>query len=192
MPTETDVRAGLATLIKNASALFVAMAALFAATWYFVEPRVAEWMQTQQAPLVVRVADIEADLTIIKNRTTRLVLPFIEFSGSGKISRNAVIEPGGKVSITYVLRRNLPCDTDVMVQFIRQKTGRIDTSMSFTFKATKARVSEDFGVFTADIQIPDDMPPGEWAYAPRLHPVGCNGVPDVQAPPSDFFTVRAL
>jgi hypothetical protein len=189
-----EFQAGAVKWLKGFFSFITAAAAaigiIAAVLWYAVEPRIDDWMEDRDRPLLDRLTAIEASLANIQSQITGKKISVIEFTGGGMVPKPGPFKPGQTVAITYLLRRNLPCATRVQARFLEGATGQIDTSLTYEFTATRAPVSREYSLFTVRLRLPDNIRPGKWSYAPLLEPKDCQGIDNVQPPISEFFQVE--
>lgn len=132
------------------------------------------------------VRDVEAGMNSLPREE------YIDAKGGGVVvDPFRVYRPGETVQITYTLRRTLPCATIVQVRFLRD--GAIDTSLSYERPSTRVAIGLEHQPFTVSVTLPEDMPPGNYAYAPLLIPdrTECPREPLVVFPTSGYFRVGA-
>lgn len=94
-------------------------------------------------------------------------------------------QPGSTVDMSYWLRRNSSCKTDVLVRFLNFRTNRYFTEVRM-IPAIESTRTEDFRAFPISVKIPENLPDGIWAYHPTLT---CDGV--TITPPPAFFIVES-
>lgn len=166
--TAQQVGMGLFNLLKSAVAMFTALGAFCAALWWAMEPRVEEWLE----------ARIEGALA-----THNAPSNFLLVESPGLVLGKGPFEPGGVVPVMFLVQRLQGCATDVEVRFIRSATGNVDSSLTYLIPATRAPITQNAQPFVVSVRLPDNMPPGEWIYAPFLTPslVECPGASSVSA-----------
>jgi hypothetical protein len=188
-----DFQAGAVGAFKGIAALIIALGVVFGGVYYLFEPRMEEWLEDREAPVIGRLDNIEGKLSNIEIALRRNQINLIDFEGIGYVpDRDANYKPGDVVSIIYHLRRNFNCRTRVYARFIDGDTGLPYSPASYERMAERAPVTEELITFKVDIEIPEALPSGTWSYVPIIAPVeGCSNLTSQTVPPSEFFRVTA-
>lgn len=178
---------GLAETVKAITILVVAFTAVLSATitvgWYVVEPRVEPYLKAINLvpDLAARVERMEGQIRPI---------PVVEFEGDARV-RTPIVSPGGKLRITYILRRNIDCPTEVHARWYSEDYDAFDTTLERVFSAVRVGVTKEMHPNTFTIAVPDNITPGFWAYDPTMSFSGaCAGEPVVSVPPAYFQVVE--
>lgn len=164
----------LADFIRRLAPLVAVFGGLGAAGWGIAGDTIMAWAQ-----LPDRVAAIEARLP------EPVDAPFVEFSGQASIWPERV-RAGQSVRIVYMARRNRSCNTTIDRRFQRVMTAFPDPDLSSQGRAPVAALTMGYEIFSAGMQIPDDIGPGIYAYRPVLT---CPGERPVMPPPIFFEVV---
>lgn len=183
--------------VRNVAAVITAIGTIVAVALFLARPSFDNYLSAQISPLIDRLnsqsnrlGSIEKYTSEIRNKLSA-VQPFIEFEGRGTVVGEGPFRAGETVPIEFFMRRNLPCATDVIVQFASAEAGRILTSLTYVIPATRAPASFHPISFLIDVRLPEDMPAGMFSYRPILRPDQreCPGQTEVHAPPSNYFEV---
>lgn len=110
----------------------------------------------------------------------------VHFLGAGKIAVPRV-KAGGRVAVTYVLRRTIDCETMIRVRFFDYSDNT--TVNAYDIPAVRSPVSPTFNAFTVRVAIPKDMEPGVYSYFPEIVPLNCGVYGAIVPPMSDVFEV---
>ena len=146
---------------------------------------------SQQKELIEENRDGIRDLDVSVRSLLNQKPNIIDYIGGGVIKRSyAQIRAGNTINIVYVLRRNASCSTDVTVQFFDHDNNVIRGSLNYTIRATQAPVSKEFSIFTVPVRLPDNMPDGNFSYAPIITPIDCGVYQAQKAPLSESFEVK--
>lgn len=105
------------------------------------------------------------------------------------MSSKPVVRQGETQVIVYTLRRNISCDTDIVVRFWSYSRNILDSVNTYTVPATKAPVTSSMIYFPVTVRIPEHLPPDEYSYAPLVKPKDCGIYTDQTLPLSEKFTV---
>lgn len=132
--------------------------------WFAIKPYAQPFLDLPQQ--VAQLTSIVAPIT-----NPRLV----EFDGYGIILDNGSgypsVEPGDRIRIMYHVRRNVDCDTTIDLIFMNVNTGiKIQYG---SIPAIRSNVTNDFSPFIFSLEVPEDIPPGSYVYAPRFNPILC-------------------
>lgn len=154
-------------------------AAVSAVFWWFVEPRITPLLALPQE--VAKMQD-KLDKLALEERA------IVDFVGSGVV-RDSTVKRGGQISVTYVLRRNVACNTDVLVRFfsIYDNTYTVNRER---VPAVRAPVSRDYGIFTVKVRVPATLHPGLYVYHPELIPIDCGVYRQPAVPLTNVFAVE--
>ena len=175
-------------LLKITAGAIAATIVVGTAIIWVLQPRAIDFLESREKPVLDAVNDIKRDIGDLKETVISLNKPVIEFQGGGIVGHTGPFMAGGRVPITFSLRRNQTCATVIEVQFWSRRLGRIDTSLTYRLPSTQAKVTAGFIDFPVDVSLPDDMRPGWYSYHPIIVP-NC-GEP-FPAPFSEFFEVVA-
>lgn len=137
-----------------------------------------------------RVTAMEDSILAVKTQLASLPgyksPELVEFRGGGAVSADTVAA-GGRVTVTYVLRRVIDCPTTIRVRFWDFST---NTVVGFPdVPAVRSPVTQTFSPFAVQVVIPRDLPPGRYAYFPEIVPQACGVYGPVTPPMSDIFEV---
>ena len=147
--------------------------------WAFLQ-----WSEWKDVP--ERMARVEQRLASIGSDTPEVIL----FKGAGQVAQKAV-RPGDAITVVYVLRRTIDCQTEVRVRFYSYQTNLIPPSLTYSVPAVRAPVSEDYTAFAVQVSIPKHTPPGTYSYFPEIVPRDCGVYGAVVPPMSEPFEVVA-
>lgn len=149
--------------------------------WWIAKPHIRPYLTAIErlATVEVRIAELE------QNASAKLFLDF----QSNALVEPVEVRPGGRITITYHLRRNLDCYTDVITRFYSLDENAFDYRFTKTTPSMQAPIGQDFRPFRMILSIPSDLPAGSWAYLPELRPNDGCARPDVVIPPPAYFTV---
>jgi len=139
--------------------------------------------------------DIPSDISSLATEVSALRVQIdlnspqiVEYKGNLIASKDPV-KAGDSISMTAVLRRNVGCDSDVRVRFFDHNSNTIATSFIYETSSNRSPVSRQYGNFSWQVKIPDDLPPGLYSYFPEVIPKECGVYGPVVAPMSNPFTV---
>lgn len=144
--------------------------------WAFIQ-----WTEWRDVP--ERLFAMEARLASFPGAQSPELL---EFRGRGIIASPSV-RAGGRIAVTYVLRRSIDCPTVIRVQFY--DFGNNTLVGAGDVPAIRSPVSQNFSAFTVRVAIPADLPPGRYSYFPEIVPQNCGVYGAVTPPMSDIFEV---
>lgn len=185
MPSVKDslqtILAGLA--IMSAVSAAIAWLILTWLDWRHIPERVEALevgLQSSLLELSTAIVDLRNSIADTRNHV-------VEFNGPPLVSSDPV-EAGGTKTFIYFLRRRIDCETRVEVRFYDHVRNRY-ASQVYNIPARRAAVSSEFSLFSIPVQIPRDLPPGEYSYAPTIHPLDCGVYVSQAVPPSMPFTV---
>ena len=180
------------SILRNTAAIIVAFGVLFTAGWWVLEPRINQWMDAHLHPVFERLETLSEGLQYLQRRVINDVTPMIEFAGVGIVLSKQPVQPGGVVEILYQTRRNLPCATNVEIQFWSVDRNAVATQYTRTIKATQTAPTTRFRLFSYALQIPADMRDGRYSYTPLLVPdkSDCPEQTMIPVPPSEVFEVK--
>lgn len=109
--------------------------------------------------------------------------PFIEIIDA--VPQAEPVRAGGVAAVSYTLRRNSACPTAVHRRWFNVDTGTFST-IGRVGEAVQADVTEGFIQFQLALDVPAGLPPGRWAYAPKLV---CDDTGEEVLPPRAVLTV---
>lgn len=151
------------------------------------------WVFASVSPyrnLPADVQDLKAGQIAIDARIVALAgtnsPQIVHFQGAGKIAVPRV-KAGGRVAVTFVLRRTIDCDTTIRVRFFDYSDNTVVTA--YDMAAVRSPVSATFNPFTVRVVIPKDMEPGMYSYFPEIVPLNCGVYGPIVPPMSDVFEV---
>lgn len=135
--------------------------------------------------------DVPERLRALESRIAALpgaALPeVVEFRGSGIVSASSV-KAGGRITITYVLRRSIDCATDIRVRFF-DHGANVLSSVTYVIPAVRSPVSSSFLAFPIQVAIPRELPAGLYSYFPEILPQSCGVYGPMMPPMSEAFEV---
>lgn len=129
-----------------------------------------------------RIAAVEASMQTLASARPAVVV----FSGAGIVSAPTVAA-GESLTVVYVLRRTIACETTVNMRFWDHDTNTVIAGPSMP--AVRSPVSPDFGPFAVRVKIPDELPPGHYSYLPEIVPLNCGVYGAITPPMSETFEV---
>lgn len=190
MPSPTEVRGAVLKSLWDMGKMVAAFVVSAVALWQFSGETLREFVALPDRVTGIEqdMAEMRKDLAILSGREpTR---PVVEFR-DGAIVIPSEVRAGSVVTVVYNLRRNDSCSTQVERRFWNVSEGAYDARFTMTTPAIRANRAEDFGPFKFKLSVPD-LPPGEWAYHPALHPgADCEDRRVVQAPLAYFRVLDA-
>ena len=124
----------------------------------------------------------------VRHEVAAVALPVLQFAGPAT-SEPYLVRPGDMIQFTYTqMRRNNDCPIEVHVRWrdMTAPEAQIFSELTETRMATQADATADFVQWGFKRPAPD-LPPGIWAYLPKLFPRGqCDGQPAIIPPPATF------
>lgn len=154
------VRYQVVAMARDVLTISAVVTMLSTVFWFAAKPYMQPFLDLPE-----QVAKLSAAVSSLSN--PRLV----EYDGYGIILGPRELRAGERATILYHLKRNADCATEVDVSFMNVNTGvKINTH---TIPALRAPVSEDFSPFILSLEIPENLPPGEYVYTPRFNPIRC-------------------
>lgn len=126
---------------------------------------------------------IEARLATLSGTNSPQIVHFL---GAGKIAVPRA-KAGGRIAVTYVLRRTIDCETTIRVRFFDYSDNTVLSA--YNIDAVRSPVSATFNPFTVRVVIPKDMEPGKYSYFPEIVPLNCGVYGTIVPPMSDVFEV---
>lgn len=134
------------------------------------------------------ISEINEEIKSLRESSPAL----LDFSGGGEVAPHprGYYRPGEVVTITYLLRRNATCETDIRVQFYDWALSQINPRYTSTIPALKSAVSREFTLFSVPVALPPTMDDGFYSYAPEIIPLECGVYKSFKAPLSGAFEVR--
>ena len=145
--------------------------------WMFLS-----WSEWKDVP--DRLSNLETIISAQSGEKPQVV----KFIGHGVVNEGQV-EQGGSISVVYVLRRTVSCNTTVRVRFYNHETNTIESSASYEIPAVTSPVSTSFSQFAVQVQIPPNLRPGIYSYFPEMIPLDCGVYESIVVPMSDPFEV---
>lgn len=182
----------VASTARNVAAVIIAFGVIWGASWYALQPRIDAYFEEKLSAFRTELEAITTRLTQIQSSLPD-PKPFVEIKGGGHLAHHEPVQPGGFLSILYLVRRNSDCPTTVLVQFWSQQANSIASEFNYEVPAQQAAPSFGFQLFPIRVRIPDNIRPGYYSYVPLLIPdrTICPGERSLQVEPSDFFEVKA-
>lgn len=150
---------------------------LLASVLYFV-------LAPKVEPYVTLPEDVSRIVQILESNNLREHPTFIEIQHVW--TPPGPYQPGDTVDISYWLRRNSTCSTDVLIRFLNFETNRYFPEVKI-LPAIESTPTQNFRPFPISIRLPESLPDGIWGYHPTLT---CNG--STVTPPPAFFIVESL
>ncbi|MBM1814908.1 hypothetical protein [Pseudosulfitobacter pseudonitzschiae] len=175
----TEERRGFSVqeLLKLVGLIGTVVAMLFGGmTWAFLK-----WSEWREVPS--RLLAVETRLAALPDKLSPNIL---DFKGIGLVTQKQ-IHRGGTLTVVYVVRRSIDCETTVRVQFFDHDKNL--TVYAYDMPAVRAPVSSGFSSFAARVRIPSDLPPGTYSYWPVIIPSACGVYGPTTPPMSEAFEV---
>ena len=126
---------------------------------------------TEITTIPARISTLEASIVSLESSLGKTKPQLIDFQGAGVPSKQ-VVQRGEIVNFTYLLKRNLNCDTQVFVRFYDHNNHRF-SPITKIVPAVKSPVTRTFNIFSVPVVIPSDLPDGVYSYAPEMKPLDC-------------------
>tara|TARA_R110002049_G_scaffold23545_10_gene83636 strand:- start:27954 stop:28502 length:549 start_codon:yes stop_codon:yes gene_type:complete len=165
-------------LLKLVLTIAAVVSLLFGAMgWAFLR-----WSEWREVPS--RLLAVETRLAALPDKLSPNIL---DFRGIGLISQDTV-RRGGILTVVYVVRRTIDCETTIRVQFFDHSKNL--TVYGYDMPAVRAPVSSGFSAFAARVRIPDDLPDGTYSYWPVILPIQCGVYGAVTPPMSEPFEIK--
>lgn len=164
--------------------LLVAMGAMFSMVLTAAGWVILTWTEWKDVP--ERLSGVEQGMGLLNDRFGAMEPRVVEFSGGGIVAKPTVAR-GGTLTVSYVLRRTIDCDTDIRVRFYDHSRNIVVSS--YTIPAIRAAVSIRFAPFPVSVRIPADLPPGRYSYLPEIIPQNCGVYGPIVPPLSEAFEV---
>lgn len=181
----TEPRGGIFRL-KDWLQLLLTMAAVVSLVISVIGYVFLTWTDWKDVPeRISSLEDAQARLIAQMNINTPEALSFL---GTGIVPFNRVNQ-GGSIQVTYTLRKNIDCRSDVYVRFFDHETNTIAQSYTYQIPSVRSPVTRTFGNFTINVKVPDDLPPGIYSYYPELVFNDCGIYGPVIPPMSEAFEV---
>lgn len=163
--------------------LIAALSFIFTAIGYSA----AKLTDIASIPERLEAVEISVDQTNLLLRGFRPEI--VDFRGVGIVADNQIFA-GDTITVTYTLRRNVACETDIRVNFYNHDTNSMSAQYSYTIPAIRSPVSKDYSHFPVEIRIPEDLPEGIYSYAPLIIPLDCGVYGTLTVPLSESFYVQ--
>ncbi|OAN76665.1 hypothetical protein A8B82_14795 [Sulfitobacter sp. EhC04] len=140
------------------------------------------WSEWREVP--ARLLAVETRLAALPDKLSPNIL---DFRGIGLVPQRTV-ERGGLLTVVYVVRRTIDCETTVRVQFFNHDKNL--TVYGYDMPAVRSPVSSGFSAFAARVRIPSDIPAGTYSYWPIIIPRECGVYGPTTPPMSEPFEVQ--
>lgn len=181
----TEPRRGIFQF-KDWLQLLLSMAAVVTLVTSIIGYLFLTWTDWKDVPeRIANLEDAQARLIAQMNINTPEALSFL---GTGIVPFNKV-ESGKTIQITYTLRKNIDCRSEVYVRFFDHSNNTVAASYTYKIPAVRTPVSRVYSNFTTNVKIPDDLPSGIYSYYPEIVPLDCGIYPPVVPPMSEAFEV---
>lgn len=167
--------------------LFVTLAASVGVVLSFLA-----WLSPKLFPdwaeLPAKVVRVERQLDEVLGQIGDARPSVMDFRG-GAIVAEQHVQQGDSITVVYVMRRTIDCQTTIRVRFFDHRRNTILSQHSNEVAGNQPPVSSNYSAFHVPVLIPTGLPPGAYSYFPEIIPIDC-GIYGVQVPPiSEAFTV---